>query len=68
MIEGHIRMDSEFNREAAIALCQRGAQKVDGGGYQFTRDLRAKMVSTITQGPAWVDYQLSSLILASFIT
>ena len=44
MIEGHIRMDNEFNREAASALCQRGAQRVDGGGYQFTRDLRAKTV------------------------
>lgn len=44
MIEGHIRLDKEFNTEAAVTLCKRGTKKVDSGGYQFTRDLRAKIV------------------------
>ena len=44
MIEGHIRLDSEFSREAAVSLCERGTRKLDTGGFQFTRDLRAKIV------------------------
>lgn len=51
MIEGHIRLDREFNRDAAVTLCERGAKHVDGctsaGGYQFTRDLRAKAVRNV---------------------
>ena len=49
MIEGHIRLDNEFNREAAITLCNRGVEKVDTGGYKFTRDLRAKIVSRLAR-------------------
>ena len=49
MIEGHIRLDNEFNREAAITLCNRGVEKVDVGGYKFTRDLRAKIVSQLAR-------------------
>ena len=49
MIEGHIRLDNEFNREAAITLCNRGVEKVEVGGYKFTRDLRAKIVSQLVR-------------------
>lgn len=49
MIEGHIRLDTEFDKEAAITLCNRGVEKVDTGGYKFTRDLRAKIVSQIVR-------------------
>lgn len=49
MIEGHIRLDNEFNREAAITLCNRRVEKVEVGGYKFTRDLRAKIVSQLVR-------------------
>lgn len=49
MIEGHIRLDSEFNREAAMTLCNRGVEKVGTGGYKFTRDLRAKIVRQLAR-------------------
>ena len=50
MIEGHIRIDSEFDRDAAATLCERGVRKLDSGGYQFTRDLRAKIVREWERG------------------
>ena len=49
MIEGHIRLDSEFNREAAMTLCNRGVEKAGTGGYKFTRDLRAKIVRQLAR-------------------
>lgn len=44
MLEGHKSTDPGFTRDAAVALAVRGSRKVEGTGYQFTRDLLLKAV------------------------
>lgn len=40
IVEGHVQMDREFDRECAGILAKRGVKQLEDGTYQFTRDKR----------------------------
>lgn len=46
IVEGHIGFDKFFDRKCAEILAKRGTRQLEDGSYQFTRDIRAKSVST----------------------
>lgn len=47
MIEGHVKLDQQFDRECARVMARRGVRQVEDGSYQFTRDLREVAVSAL---------------------
>ena len=49
ILQGHVQLDKDFDRECAQTLAHRGSRQLEDGTYQFTRDLRVKSVSNIYQ-------------------
>ena len=52
IVEGHNKLDPQFDRRCAEILAERGVRQLENGTYQFTRDVREIAVSLDTLGPA----------------
>ena len=68
VLEGH--QGQGFDREAAATLAIRGTRQTEDGQYQFTRDLRLRMVRITramqSSNPVLLSARLSTMLASSF--